>query len=647
MIQIERSSHNPIVSPNKKNFWEADATFNGSVVKKDRKYHMLFRALSPVQNHAGVDMPVSTIGHTTSTDGVRFSKKHDLFIKPEHEWEKFGCEDPRITPIDDMFVIFYTALSAYPFGPSSIKLGVALTKDFKTILEKHPVTTFNSKAMALFPEKINGKYAAVLTPHTDTPPSKIAIATFEKLSDLWSEKFWNDWHGNLEKHTLPLQRAVFDQIEVGAQPIKTKKGWLLLYAYIKDLPFPHRVFGIEAVLLDLKNPKKIIAKTSDPIMVPEAEYELNGMIPNIIFPSGAILRGKTIYLYYGAADTTCCVAKMDLDDVLAELLPSQKKCGRKTKAKKPCSWEIKRYRGNPILEPVADNSWESKAVFNPAAIYEEGKVHIVYRAVADDDTSVFGYASSKDGLHIDERFSMPVYVPRAEFEKKLQPGNSGCEDPRITRIGKRFYMCYTAFDGKNPPRVALTSISVKDFLEKSWTWKPPVLISPPGIDDKDACVFPEKIKGKYTILHRFDKRIWIDRVDSLSFNGKKWIGGKPIVAPRPNRWDNKKIGIAGPPLKTKAGWLLLYHGITDPGNVYKTGAMLLRLDDPSKVIAITPQPILEPEKLYEKVGLVPNVVFPCGNVIIKNTLYIYFGGADKVVEVATVNLSAFLKWMTS
>ena len=107
---------------------------------------------------------------------------------------------------------------------------------------------------------------------------------------------------------------------------------------------------------------------------------------------------------------------------------------------------IKRFEGNPIISPLLEHPWESKATFNPAAIYEGGKVHIVYRAMSEDSTSVLGYASSKDGFFIDERRDEPIYVPRVEFEKKSRIENSGCEDPKITRIGDRFYMCYTAYD---------------------------------------------------------------------------------------------------------------------------------------------------------------------------------------------------------
>jgi len=307
------------------------------------------------------------------------------------------------------------------------------------------------------------------------------------------------------------------------------------------------------------------------------------------------------------------------------------------------SIKLKRYEGNPILQPRPEHFWEAKAVFNPAAIYEEGKVHIVYRAMSEDNTSVFGYATSSDGFNIEERLAEPIYLPREPFEMKKNHGNSGCEDPRITRIGDKFYMCYTAYDGKNPTRVALTSIGVEDFLNRRWNWEKPILISPPGIDDKNACILPEKVDGKYFIFHRFHPCIWVDFVDELSFGENQWVKGSTWFKPRTDKWDGRKIGIAAPPIKTKEGWLLLYHGVSETDRKYRVGAILLERDNPTQVIGRTGPPLLEPEMGYEKENQINHVVFPCGTVVIKDDLFVYYGAADKVVAVATVNLESLLK----
>ena len=205
-------------------------------------------------------------------------------------------------------------------------------------------------------------------------------------------------------------------------------------------------------------------------------------------------------------------------------------------------------------------------------------------------------------------------------------------------------MFYTAFDGLNPPRVAFTSITVENFLNKKWHWKKPILISPPGMSDKNTCIFPKKINGKYVFLHRVGISICINVVPDLKFEKNKWLEHDDILfGPRGDLWDNTKVGIAGPPIETEDGWLLIYHGVSNPGRIYKLGAALLDLEDPSIILARTDYPILEPEMTYEKSGgLMPNVVFSCGVITIKNNLFVYYGGADKVIGVATINLNRLL-----
>jgi predicted GH43/DUF377 family glycosyl hydrolase len=250
---------------------------------------------------------------------------------------------------------------------------------------------------------------------------------------------------------------------------------------------------------------------------------------------------------------------------------------------------------------------------------------------------------SRDGFSVRERLTDPIYVPREDFEmKKVSNGNSGCEDPRITQIGKNLYMCYTAYDSIGPPRVAVSSISEKDFLAHNWNWTKPALITPPGFDDKDTCIFPSKLKDGYFVLHRVGNEICGDYLRTLDFGNdviKKCIR---IIGPRMNAWDSSKVGIAAPPIKTKYGWLLLYHGVSKSHNTYRVGVLLLDLKDPAIVLARSSDAIFEPETDYEKIGIVNNVVFPCGMILKGDTLFIYYGGADKVTGVATMKLSIIL-----
>jgi predicted GH43/DUF377 family glycosyl hydrolase len=333
---------------------------------------------------------------------------------------------------------------------------------------------------------------------------------------------------------------------------------------------------------------------------------------------------------------------------------------------------LERFDGNPILEPQPAHWWESKAAFNPGAIYEQGKVRIVYRAIGDSDVSVLGYASSSDGFHIDERLDKPIYVPTEPFEgaglvypTAINPeityfsaedeeeeeeyvsgggGWGGCEDPRLTRIDDRVFMTYVAFDGYSPPRVALTSIHIDDFLSKNWQWEKPVLISPPGVVDKNACILPERVDSKYVIFHRIYPDILIDFVDDLDFDGAtKFLKGEFRIRPRVAYWDSRKVGAGAPPIKTKDGWLLIYQAVgeSDPGR-YKVGAMLLGLKDPTRVLARSGEPILEPEVRYENEGWKAGVIYPCGAVVIGGRLLVYYGGADRVACVASARLDELL-----
>jgi predicted GH43/DUF377 family glycosyl hydrolase len=622
MAPVKRSPENPIVVPESDVVWRSAAAFNPSVVEgKNGGVHMVFRATANGSE-------TSSIGHAASGDGVRFGAAERL-ISPTEPWERSGCEDPRVTMFEGRYYIFYTAVSE--FSADGIKVAVAITEDFTMIREKHLVTPFNAKAMALFPERVNGKIAAFITVNTDRPPAKICLALFDTIEQLWSDEYWNEWYAHLDDHAVAIEHNEKDHIEVGAPPLRTKDGWLFFYSYIYNYFQPPAIFGIQAVLLDLNDPRAIVGEVKRPLITPEEEYEIYGRVPRIVFPSGALLRGRDVYLYYGAADTTACMAMFKKKELLDQLLFVERR-------------QLKRFDGNPIIAPIPEHAWESQCTFNPAALYEGGTVHVLYRAMSADNTSVMGYASSSDGLHINERLSTPVYLPRADFEQKKVPGgNSGCEDPRITKIGDTIYMCYAAFDGKDPPRVAFTSIKLKDFLAHTWRWTEPMLISPPGVDDKDAALFPKKIGGKYVFLHRLGSEIWIDKVDDLDFKDGKALRGSVLMYPRDSVWDSKRIGITAPPVETKYGWLLFYHGISRRTGHYNVRVALLDKKDPTKVLYRTHDPLLEPKMPYEREGVTNNVVFPCGAVVVKETLFVYYGAADKVVGVATVDIDLLVE----
>lgn len=313
--------------------------------------------------------------------------------------------------------------------------------------------------------------------------------------------------------------------------------------------------------------------------------------------------------------------------------------------------KLSRAYANPIIEPRL-YSWESKATFNPTAFFSNGKIHLIYRAVGWDDISVLGYASSFNGYKIEERPPYHIYRRFSKTEPigpKLDYGSGGgwsggCEDPRITLVGDRLYMLYTAFDGWSSVRIALTSISLEDFRKHRWDkWEHPVLISPPGEINKNWVIFPEKINGKFAIMHSFYPNILIDYFDTLDhFDGKtKFIKSnntRPVDKTR--GWDSWFRGVGPAPMRIKEGWLVLYHAMDHKNpDRYKMGALILDGKDPTKILYRSSHPILEPEAHYENEGHKWGVVYSCGAIIKDGRLFVYYGGADTVVCVASISVT--------
>ncbi len=650
MFSVHRNPKNPIITPDASSPWRDYEAFNGSPVfvdgKDGQELNLIYRASSKPKKFAEGNFILSTVGRAVLGKKGQFIDNIQL-ISPEESWERFGCEDPRVTKIGDTYYIFYTALSAYPFHADGIKVAVAMSKDMKTITERHLVTPFNAKAMSLFPEKINGKYTVIFAAHTDQPPTKISIAQFDRIEDLWNEKAWFAWHEKINDQILDIPKKDGDHLEIGAAPIKTRYGWLLVYSHIQNYHSTDPIFGVEAVLLDLKNPKKVIAKTKGPFMVPETDYEKNGVVKNITFPSGTLIVDRKLHVYYGGADTVCASAEMSLEALLSSMEYFDL-------SERPLSFSVykkkhvlQRVGKKPLLEPVKGSVWESRAVFNPSAVAIDDQVHVVYRAMSGDNTSYIGYASSHDAVTIDYRSPEPIYGPHMAFENKNIPNaNSGCEDPRLTIIGKKIFMAYTAFNGTDTPHIALTSIDINDFKNRFWKWTEPYLISADGVDDKDGALMSEKVKGKYALIHRVNRKVCIDYSETLKFENRNKFENRQILEARPGMWDTQKVGINTVPIVTEKGLLTLYHGI-DVDGVYRVGAILLDNQNPEKVLARTAMPILEPVMSYEKKGQINNVVFPCGMVLrtnkSKKIVYVYYGGADSVVGVAEIALENMLE----
>jgi beta-1,2-mannobiose phosphorylase / 1,2-beta-oligomannan phosphorylase len=315
-MKLQRHTHNPILNPDNKHPWEAKAVMNASVIRNEKTFHMLYRALGTEHKTfpSGKMYHRSVIGYATSIDGIRFSRRDEPFLAPEHPWENLGCEDPRITNIDETYYIFYTAVSVGTVEEKAVKIAGAATRDFQTI-EKFGAIALSGrcKAAALFPEKINDKYVFLYTQNADRPESTIYITFIKDITMLFDKKKWD----RVEKIPLltPSPNAVRGP-ELGAVPIKTDKGWLLIFcpeSFKKE-------WAISAVLLDLSDPTRIIGQTKQPILRPEKVYETKGYVNNVTFPSGAVIVGEKLYVYYGGGDSGVCLATCDVNKLVASVI---------------------------------------------------------------------------------------------------------------------------------------------------------------------------------------------------------------------------------------------------------------------------------------------------------------------------------------
>jgi len=289
-----------------------------------------------------------------------------------------------------------------------------------------------------------------------------------------------------------------------------------------------------------------------------------------------------------------------------------------------------------ILEPIAKHKWESRAVLNPGTIREDDIVHILYRAVEGENFSTIGYAKLDQYGKVLERRPEPVIKRETDQEKQ------GCEDARIVKFEDTYYIFYTAYNGTT---VRVAAASTTDFF----TYKKHGVIIP-DVNNKDAMIFPETINNKVILIHRVEPNIqfaYFDSIEQMLAGDenywKKYLNRiDEFTVMRPEfDWEYSKIGAGAPPIKTARGWLLIYHGV-DKNLVYRAGAALLDLEDPTKVIGRLPYPILEPERKYELQGDVPNVVFPEGTALFDDELLVYYGGADKVIAMASVNINELL-----
>lgn len=331
--------------------------------------------------------------------------------------------------------------------------------------------------------------------------------------------------------------------------------------------------------------------------------------------------------------------------------------------------KLNKYENNPILKPEPANAWESLCVCNPGAWYDGEKFYLLYRAAGEDTEHYiyFGLAESEDGFHFQRVSGQPVFSPDTDSF------DGGCvEDARIVKYGDTFFITY-AFRpfppgqywkfAKNQVLQYETTEMAPSCLRMNITNSGLLIskdlkhfrrlgrITKSDIDDRDVILFPEKIKNKFVMLHRpkewvgekygcKNPSIWI----SFSEDLLEWNSSELLMEGIYD-WE-EKIGGSAPPIKTGQGWLTLYHAVDRQG-IYRVGAMLLDLENPAKIIARAKDYIMEPEFDYEFEGLYKGCVFPTGNIVAGDTLYVYYGCADKYVGVATCKLDEITDFVLS
>ena len=301
---------------------------------------------------------------------------------------------------------------------------------------------------------------------------------------------------------------------------------------------------------------------------------------------------------------------------------------------------FKRFTGNPILTPIM---WPYKvnSVFNAGSVLFKDNVLLLVRVEDMRGFSHFSKAVSSDGMtnwRIDKKPSLfpdPDNYPEEHY---------GIEDARIIKLEdvNAYAIAYTSFS-KSGPLVSLAT--TEDFI----SYKRIGAVMPP--EDKDASLFPRLFKGRWALLHRptpsnaaIGAHVWI----SFSPDLVHW-GNNTILLParKGSWWDANKIGLGPPPIETKEGWVIIYHGVklTAAGSIYRLGLALLDLEDPTKVIKRCDEWVFGPREIYERVGDVPDVTFPCGVIVKGDELKMYYGAADTSICVATTSMSEVLDFI--
>jgi len=288
----------------------------------------------------------------------------------------------------------------------------------------------------------------------------------------------------------------------------------------------------------------------------------------------------------------------------------------------------RRVSETPVISPQGDG-WESAGTFNPSVVLRDGKIVMLYRAQDKGGTSRLGYAESRDGVHFTRR-SEPVLSPEKDYEK-----DGGVEDPRLVRFGDTYYLTYTGYNKKDAQLCLATS---QDLIH--WERRGVILPAYKGRWNvrwtKSGAIVPEKIAGKYWMYYlgttpdNNDQMGLASSTDLLHWTDATDV---PVLPVRAGKFDSRVAEPGPAPIMTPKGIVLIFNGADDK-LVYRTGVAVFDRSDPRVVISRTEDGVFAPEKPWEKVGQVPNVVFVEGMVRQGERYLFYYGGADTNVGVA-------------
>jgi predicted GH43/DUF377 family glycosyl hydrolase len=290
-----------------------------------------------------------------------------------------------------------------------------------------------------------------------------------------------------------------------------------------------------------------------------------------------------------------------------------------------------KYEGNPILRPTG-RGFDAERVYNPAVIIVDGVFYMLYRAEGEGTgTGAIGLAKSEDGIHF-TRHPEPVIVPEYDFEKK------GGEDPRLVRIEDVYYLTYNGNDGRERPTPGNVCLAIsRDLLH--WEKKGEILQPKPGAWNsgqiKAGAIVPEKVAGKYVMYFQGEIEPWKTRVGiAYSDDLLHWYEplDKPVMVPRPGRWDSwgTEPGVA---VVIDEGILLIYNG-WDETKTHRVGWALFSKDDPTKLLARSEEPILEPIEEWEG-----HIFFAEGLAYKDGIWYLYYGIMDRWIGIAMYRVS--------